>query len=724
MLSSADTDLSMQFLAWRSFGFGELARGHLALWNPHVFSGTPFFGAFESALLYPPNWLHLVLPLAAAVNAIVILHVFLAGAFTFFWARGRGASPQASALAGAVFMFSGPFFLRVYAGHMPPLCVMVWAPALFCAIDGWNESGSGSYLLAGMFAVCMQVLAGNPQYAYYTALFAGLYALTRGREMRTLAGVSLMYMGGAALSAVQLLTGLQAAAESVRAGGIAYGFAATFSLPFENLPTLIAPRMLGGLSGFPYFGQWYYWETVPFVGAAAALLACVAAFERKNRAVAALALLALLMALGAHTPLFGLLYRFLPGFGLFRGAAKLDFLTALFVSLLAARGFERLRDEKPAFKTAAAAGAAGLGLAAAGLVLARHRTGAERFMGALGAIHSIHLPERFYHDPAFVRAAAAEAGLRLALCGGVLGLAALCAGLMAYSRKAVYGLAALVVIESVFFARSNLATMKMDISYPAAWMRALEGRGDSRVLHDAQSFPNVAMKLGASDAWGYGSFVLKRYAQFMAFSQGVAPDVATQYLTFKKFPPIFSILRCRYAFIPDEKETVLTLPRPLSHVELVDGSRVMAGRDDILKALFAAGFDPRKEVILEQEPVVSPQKGPGAAGKASVTAETTDSLDIEAEVSRPSILLITDPYSRGWRALSLGPSPQERYEVLPADYVLRAVPLAAGRHRIRLEYAPSGFRVGKWVSGLSLLAFIAAAGWAWRKSAASRIISI
>ena len=63
VLGDSRDDLALHFLWWREFGFGELAKGNLALWNPHIFSGAPFFGGMQSALLYPPNWLFLALPL-------------------------------------------------------------------------------------------------------------------------------------------------------------------------------------------------------------------------------------------------------------------------------------------------------------------------------------------------------------------------------------------------------------------------------------------------------------------------------------------------------------------------------------------------------------------------------------------------------------------------------------------------------------------------------------
>ena len=45
--------------------------------------------------------------------------------------------------------------------------------------------------------------------------------------------------------------------------------------------------------------------------------------------------------------------------------------------------------------------------------------------------------------------------------------------------------------------------------------------------------------------------------------------------------------------------------------------------------------------------------------------------------------------------------------MLPADYVVRGIALPAGNRRLRVEYAPGAFRVGRWVSALSLALFLA-----------------
>ena len=72
---------------------------------------------------------------------------------------------------------------------------------------------------------------------------------------------------------------------------------------------------------------------------------------------------------------------------------------------------------------------------------------------------------------------------------------------------------------------------------------------------------------------------------------------------------------------------------------------------------------------------------PGAEpGTVRLLSTTTDSLTITADVARPMLLLVTDSYSRYWRAVALTGSSQSEYQVLPADYALMAVPLGPGHH--------------------------------------------
>jgi hypothetical protein len=73
----------------------------------------------------------------------------------------------------------------------------------------------------------------------------------------------------------------------------------------------------------------------------------------------------------------------------------------------------------------------------------------------------------------------------------------------------------------------------------------------------------------------------------------------------------------------------------------------------------------------------------------------------------PAILLVTDAWHPFWRAESLPGSAQSRYDVLPADGMLRAVPLAAGAHRFRMEYRIPGFAAACGVSAIAWALWLA-----------------
>ena len=717
-------DLVDESIWMRRFGFFHLRHGRLPLWNPHLFSGTPFFGSFVSALLYPPNWIFMVLPLEYAVNFGIALHVFLAGAFTYFWCRRRGSSASASFLAGMMFMLSGPYYLHTVAGHLTNLCAMAWAPLILASLDGWIAARSGVWCLLGAFAVCMQILAGHPQYVYYTGIAAILYVmlhLVLGPKRPQMAfGLPLIYFAGACLSAVQLFTGAQTAAESLRSGGTSYAFASMFSFPPENISTLFVPYLFGDLNACPYFGRWYLWEACLFVsvaGLALAIHAVVAGDKKQWGIPLAMIFLLSIAALGAYTPIFPLLHRYVPLYGMFRGSAKFSFLIALFAASLAATGFDRLQDRRwPGYLVAAAVFAAfalmGLGyrLYSGALVAFPDQWGS--MLLKLSAARQSYFPLSEYHSEIFVRQTAFFAARQIFHCATVLLIvSALLLGTR-YRLEFRYGLVAVALVELCVFARQSRKISTQVLEHPASWEQAISDRAaaqkEERVLDMSwQTRPNRVFSLGLYDLWGYLPIIPKRYAEFMAYAQGQNPDQAKQALLITRSPAILDMLRCRYVFTRDARQSVLLRRNPMPRLQLIRDWSLVQGRDAILKTMLDPHFDPRRTVILESRPEPSPGKGV-EVGTARLLGSDTDSLEIQADLPHAAILLITDGYSAGWRAVALPGSIQARYQVLPADYVLRAIPMTAGRHHLRVEYVPWAFRLGRWVSGISLLLYSAA----------------
>jgi hypothetical protein len=146
---------------------------------------------------------------------------------------------------------------------------------------------------------------------------------------------------------------------------------------------------------------------------------------------------------------------------------------------------------------------------------------------------------------------------------------------------------------------------------------------------------------------------------------------------------------------------------PLPRVLLVSGYQVAAGREAIFAAMNAGGFDPRQTVILEEQPAPSPVAS-ADAGSVRVVRQSTDDLELEADLKQPAIMVITDCWTPSWRARALADSVQSSYRVLPANYTLRGIPLAAGHHHLVLEYAPAGYITGMWISAFAWFGWLAA----------------
>ena len=737
ILSAKRLDLYNGELSGLDFLYRELRNGHLTLWNPHLFSGSSML----STALYPPYFFHLFLPLAQAVNAVIALHVLLTGFFMYLWAAHRRLHPLACLLTAVLLMFSGPYFMHVFAGHVGNLGAMTWVPLIFLAIDGTMDRPSLKWALLGSFAVAMQMLTGQFQYVYYTALAVVLYGSCRlfspGKRPRVILGLLAIPVGGLLLSAFHVLPVLAASQEGVRSTGVAAGFAAMFSFPPENLLTLVAPFFFGDVQAFPYWGRCYLWEMCLFTGIAGFILALHGAVNGEKGArygLIALILILMILALGAHTPLFGALFDWLPGFNKFRGTSKFIFLASLFWILLAGYGLDRLISSESPLRgflmvplTAAlilGGAAAWIDSTAATATVSSPWGSIIRFVMNTG---ESYFPSSLAGKAAFMAEAGKFSALGLYVAAGSCLITAGLLFLISSSRRVVYVLFLLALIEMLTFARLNRPTFSyndLQISEFKAFYKAHPG--DYRVLSSVNA--NTAMSTGARDIWGYGPVALGRYVQFMAWTQGEDPDKATTYLKIHQYHRLFKMLRLRYLFSPAEQGTTVReyqdwLPR----VTLLRDWQVAGSRKAIFQELGRPTFDPRQRVILERRPwfdklttsegplILSPSKDKPASITGQVKSDdkntctilegASDHLTIKAKLAKPMILLITDNYSRGWQVRSLIPSWQSKYEVLPANYTLMAIPLAAGEHLLRLEYLPLLFVTGAWISAIAWLGF-------------------
>jgi hypothetical protein len=333
----------------------------------------------------------------------------------------------------------------------------------------------------------------------------------------------------------------------------------------------------------------------------------------------------------------------------------------------------------------------------------------KRVVYDLAAQQKSYVPAEKFADTAFINQTRTFAGTQCLLAGGVLLMAGILLLLQQKSRHAIVTLGILGVVEMGVFARAMTAQFPLSATRnPGVKKLLAESPGDYRILNLVNN-SNSAMRLGAYDLWGYEPAVLGRYAEFLKKSNGGNPDDGDVNVVFHDLEPdiLMALLRVRFllAFQGGQAQ-IGEVKKTFPHVFLVHEAQILRGRDTIYNALHTPEFDPAKTVILETNPTPAPRPGT-QKGAARVTAQTTDTLTIEAETPTPAILVVTDAYSQGWKAVALPGSSQNAYTVQPADYILRGIPLQAGKHRLRLEYAPVEYRIGLGISVASSLIFLA-----------------
>ena len=725
LLSAPGTDMVSVFVSSRAYLAESLRGGHIPLWNPFTYAGQPFLAGFESAVLYPPNLLFLFLPLARALNFSMLLHLIILGWGIERWAASRSLHPWAAGLAGFVAPFTGAVFPHLFAGHLSALCTMAWIPWTFLGLEAWARHGGRRWLLLASATICLQILAGHVQYCFFAAVAAGIQAIVLSvsdpaARLRALPAVAICYLGAAALGAAQVLPGLAASADVIRGERLDYDFVSMFSFPPENLVTALAPWFFGGLA--TYWGRDFLWEMSLFVGASGLLLIAVALLngDRKRHGVnldLAVFGLLLVLALGAHIPpLFNLLYEFVPGFGHFRGWSKFTFPATMFLLLVIATGADVFfRGRQPARQAAWGGLLAGIATIDAGLILVRWPDSITNLLRLVAESHESWVPGEVLRRPEFIQLVGTHAGFSLVLPGSTLLAAGAALFLIKRWPLLRFGVPGLLILEMLGFAAGQVTTAHLSDAMSDGLRRFVaEHPGDYRVLNLASS-PNNGFLLGAGDLWGDNPTLLRRYAEFVTFSQGGDPNHITQNVGFGKIDPDYAMLRLRYTFMPFSKAVGVVESRvpPLPRLLLIDDWRVLEGRDTILSAMHDPSFDPRKTLLMESEPEPRPESG--ATGSATLIAAQPDALSIEVDTDKPTLLLITDLYDSNWRAEALPGSIQQSYRLMPADYILRVVPLMAGHHRLRVVYSPTAFSVGVGISAVTWTLWVGAFFWRRRR---------
>jgi len=736
------SDLTCQFYPWRLYAFNLLKKGSLPLWNPYLFCGYPFVANWQSAVFYPLNLIFLFLPAHRALNYSFALHIYLSGFFSYLFVRFISGSRFAALVAAVSFMFSSTLILRIFAGHLSLICAVPWFPAELIAAEAWLRKRRGVHAILGGMALGIQMLAGHPQIAYYSALGAALYCAfrvlfpspqgERRRPLRACVFIAGAVAIGACLAAVQLFPSVEFIQHSARGQESDLTAAGAASFPPENMLTFLMPDAFGDFVRVFCWGRCYLWGEAVYIGIFPLICAFLALFCRKDGYVYilwSLVVSSLIIALGSHTPLFALIYRYVPGFSILKGPTKILFLTVFSLCCLAGYGARGVLE-----------GVSGRGRRVAGawavvtallflvsLAYALDLNGDERHSRLWRALVSYRKNAGASYwpmldSPLFLREAYElfrDGAVRLCL---LLGLSAL---VLLYSSRRGAGIrcAQFLVLGAIiadlwsydvqFLTTVPLAACR----WPRDIVRFFSGdKTVYRVLRDIRvSVPRVnqGMSEGIFSYEGYETDSVELFRDFSAFS-GLRSEQGVEIMARPGSSKLASMANIKYLMVPPAIRAMspeYLLRCETGSVRIFENNRVLprafvahrvrVAKDPVISSALLRweGFDAASEVILAEEPRV-PVPGAGGPSPAEIEQYTPDRVIIRCRLSAPGVLFLSDVYYPGWEVTVDG-APDR---ILRANYAFRAVALDKGEHRVCFRYRPSSFRRGAWVSLLTLAA--------------------
>jgi len=130
------------------------------------------------------------------------------------------------------------------------------------------------------------------------------------------------------------------------------------------------------------------------------------------------------------------------------------------------------------------------------------------------------------------------------------------------------------------------------------------------------------------------------------------------------------------------KAKVYRIGDPLPRAWLVH-SALIAGDEEALRLLDSEDLDPRATAVLPPESAALALPGGDAGGGSARVVESLPGLlTLDVTADSGGLLVVSQPYYPGWHAWVDG----QEATLVRADYLLQALPLQAGQHRVELRY--------------------------------------
>ena len=718
-------DAKAHFQPQISFLAQSLHRGESPFWNPYVFAGQPQIADPQSLIFSPPYLLLALLvpdPGLRAADA-TLLAALLAGAIAIaLLFRDRNWHPAGAVLAALAFAYGCSAAWRIQ--HVGQVLSLAYWPIAWLLLERALKRSSVPY---GIAAGCVAgfLVLGRDQVAYLavwhlTGLVAWHVFAGAGRWPRLRAAI-LPLAGG-------LVAGLVVAGPPIVLTALFQADSNRTVIDLEGAgrgslhPALLVTALVPNLFGAdgPLMQHWgppspiwgdiqlylarnmgqLYFGILPLALIAGVGIGAGRLASREVRWAGLFLVLMLLYALGRYTPVFALLFETIPGIAFFRRPADAAFLIGGMAAFLAGYALHRLLTDAalPLARTLAAAALVLTGGLVAGAMIAQSK-------GQL-AYASQHLAQAAL---ATVLALVALALLRRWRDASPVVLAGMVALAMAADLALHNGPNDSTALPSAEYdvlrpdsANATIAALKQRV--------VAEGDRRDRIELAGIGFhwPNASMTHRLDHVLGYNPVRLRHYSQATGAQDHVAlPDQ-------RRFAPLMPSYRSLLADMLGLRFIATGVPAQEIDPSLREGDLVPSGRTKdaflyenprALPRIFVAtnwrsvdsqaiidtgqwpaGFDPRRETLIDSASPMPALTAPDEPDQASarILDYRNTSVTVAVEAPQGGVLVLRDVWHPWWE-VEVDGNPAT---MLRVDAIFRGVALPPGARQVRFVFRP------------------------------------
>lgn len=732
-------DLSTYFYPLRYILFESFASGTLPLWNRHVAMGFPVLADFQSAAFYPPHLLFALSSFFSAIRALFILHFLVAALGSYMLLRYWSYPFYLSMLGALLFTLGGTIVsLSNLLNHFQ---TAVWLPWIVLASERVIRSTTFNKFLTFAFILTLQFLAGSPDVFALSAIVILLNALRlkgSSRELSLLKILGIFVTAGLVvlgLTLIQVLPTIELFLESRRSQPLPSSESLRWSLEPRRLLNLFVQSQEIDLT-LPVGIRFFFAKEASFfisyyLGAISAFGICFwLCLGPKRQKVGTLCLLtlSLVAAFGQYTPVYPSLMSQWPVLATIRFPEKFFFISYVVFIYTAVRGIAEFlavekREARPAILIASLICTVGFGIYL-------YILGDYSWISGL-VVDATGLKPRSLEHLQVLAGVFSSIERQV-----ILSLALLFIFMLArYERIRPGVLACLLVgvtfVDLAWAHRGYLFAVKPDFVsskvrvlretndpparifyypsstnlHPSSW--AIQGRPPFKDVAALFSY-NLLPNQGVFHKFDYfqeiDALARRPYTEFLGFANQLPPVEQVRLLAAFNVKYIVSFAPLSIEGIklvtrfPEHYSWLYQVEQPTPRVYVVGNAVVETDSRSTLLRLSSSAFDPRKEVILDRSPGIP--LGRKLVWTAEMLRYEHQAVSIRASSDGSGVLVLADSYYPGWKAYVNG----REAEILRANHFFRAVVLDRGEHIIEFRYEPASFRIGRFVSAVTLLA--------------------